>query len=195
MDDTQRYSMETAGYCVVEDALSPHQTAALREVAHARCSPLGTNRSITSALHAGEGGGFWSREYYELVDHPLISAILEELYAGDDHRHLVDPSHPSEVEGGAMFRLDHINVHTHAPASEAQDAGWHRGGPLHAGNSRLIGPNTPRELHSCYFSYDRLGCKFSNGLVSVAYELDDTIANGGGFGTRLCDFGLTSDAT
>lgn len=89
MDATQRYSMETAGYCVVEDALSPSQTLALREIAHARCSPLGTNRSITSRAHQPEGGGFWSREFYELVDHPRISPLLDELYAGDDHRRLV----------------------------------------------------------------------------------------------------------
>ena len=55
---------------------------------------------------------------------------------------------------------------------------------MHAGNSRLIGPATPRELHSCYFSYDHGADAFSNGLVSVSYELDDTIANGGGFGAH-----------
>ena len=89
MDATQRYSMETAGYCVVEDALSPSQTLALREIVHARCSPLGTNRSITSRAHQPDGGGFWSREFYELVDHPRISPLLDKLYEGDDHRRLV----------------------------------------------------------------------------------------------------------
>ena len=39
----------------------------------------------------------------------------------------------------------------------------------------MIGPDTPRELHSCYFSYNRDRGTFSNGLVSVSYELDDTI--------------------
>ena len=187
MDATQRYSMDTAGYCVVVDALCPSQTAALREVAHARCTPLGTNSVIAPRVHCeADEGGFWSKDYYELVDHPLISPILDELYAGDNHRQLVDPTHPSETDSAPMFRLDHINVHTHAPADEAREEGWHRGGPLHAGNSRLIDPDTPREMHSCYFSYDH--GTFSNGLVSVSYELDDTVANGGGFGTRrhLC---------
>lgn len=42
----------------------------------------------------------------------------------------VDPRHPSEADGRPMFRLDHINVHTHAPAAEAGEAGWHRGEQL-----------------------------------------------------------------
>lgn len=55
------------------------------------------------------------------------------------------------------------------------------GGSLHQGNGRLLEPSQPLELPSHYFSRDERG-RFSNGLVTVVYELEDTVCNGGGFG-------------
>jgi len=53
---------------------------------------------------------------------------------------------------------------------------------VHGGNGRLLNPARPHDLVTHYFARDPDSGAFANGLVAVAYELEDTICNGGGFG-------------
>ena len=41
-------------------------------------------------------------------------------------------------------------------------------------------PTVPSELATIYFGYEPESRVFENGLVTVAYELEDTVCNGGG---------------
>ena len=56
------------------------------------------------------------------------------------------------------------------------------GGKIHGANGRLLNPARPHELVTHYFDRDMESNTYSNGLVTVAYELEDTVCNGGGFG-------------
>ncbi len=56
------------------------------------------------------------------------------------------------------------------------------GGTIHGGNGRLLDPEKPHELITHYFARDAARGTFANGLVTVAFELEDTVCNGGGFG-------------
>ena len=101
MDATQRFSFDVAGICVVEDCLGLQQLELLRAVIAQEIPEVGSNRSITpttrrrheedsdaAAASASKADGFWHQALFDLVDHSKISPILEELFAGDDHRHL-----------------------------------------------------------------------------------------------------------
>jgi len=92
MDATQRFSFDVAGYCVVDDCLSPSHVEELRALIAREIPIVGTNRSITSAGSGPEKGtaayGFWDQAVFDLVDHARISPIMEELFEGDDHRRL-----------------------------------------------------------------------------------------------------------
>jgi hypothetical protein len=46
----------------------------------------------------------------------------------------------------------------------------------------LLNPAKPHELVPIYFARDPDSGAYANGLVTVAYELEDTVCNGGGFG-------------
>ena len=52
------------------------------------------------------GKQHWHRGFRDLLDVPQVSAILEEMYAGDRAVAKLPPMVPA-------FRIDHINVHTH----------------------------------------------------------------------------------
>ncbi len=157
MDEEQRFAFDTWGFLIVEDAITPEQVAALKATVDAKGPEL-------HSQHA-DRGGFWSQHFVDLLDIPVISAILAELYGGQP-----DAEAPP-------FRIDHINVHTHGTFNKNL-----AGGIIHGGNGRLLAPERPRELITHYFARDPVSGAFANGLVTVAYELEDTVCNGGGFG-------------
>ena len=105
-----------------------------------------------------------------LQDHPRLSPILEQLFAGEHHRADPSPRNPA-------FRLDHLNVHTH----DAFPPSHLRGGNLHGGNNDLLREGSP-DANPCRYFHKGADGRYSNGLVTVAYELYDTHCNGGGFG-------------
>jgi len=157
MDEEQRFAFDTWGFLTVEDAITPEQVADLKATVDAKGPEL-------HSQHA-DRGGFWSQTFVDLLDVPVISEILAEIYGGQQAGEL------------PPFRIDHINVHTHGTFNKNL-----AGGTIHGGNGRLLDPNRPHELITHYFERDPASGTFSNGLVTVAYELEDTVCNGGGFG-------------
>ena len=157
MDEEQRFAFDTWGFLVVEGALSSEQIASLKKTVDIKGPDLGSQ-------HA-DRGGFWSQEFVDLLDLPSISPLLTEIYGGTG----IGPYPP--------YRVDHINIHTHGTFNKDL-----AGGTIHGRNERLINPERPQELMTHYFEYDDQTDTFENGLVTVAYELEDTVCNGGGFG-------------
>lgn len=157
MDEEQRFAFDTWGFLVVEDALSPQQVASLKATVDEKGPDLHSQHS--------DRGGFWSQDFFDLLDVPAVSSILDEIYGG------------TREDGLPPFRIDHINVHTHGKFNKDL-----AGGTIHGGNGRLLHPERPHELITHYFARDAESGVFANGLVTVAYELEDTVCNGGGFG-------------
>ena len=157
MNEEQRFAFDTWGFLVVEDAITAAHVASLKTGADDK------GPSLHSQL--GRDGGFWSQAYFDLLDVPTISPILDEIYGG------------TVPLGLPPFRIDHINVHTHGVFNKDL-----AGGTIHGGNGRLLDPARPHELVTHYFERDMESNTYSNGLVTVAYELEDTVCNGGGFG-------------
>ena len=157
MNEEQRFAFDTWGFLTVEDAITPEQVADLKATVDARGPEL-------HSQHA-DRGGFWSQAFVDLLDVPVIAEILAEIYGGQ------------RAGGLPPFRIDHINVHTHGTFNKDL-----AGGTIHGSNGRLLNPNRPHELVTHYFARDPATGAFSNGLVTVAYELEDTVCNGGGFG-------------
>ena len=77
-----------------------------------RRAPPPDRRSARRLQNFGNSGGgvlHWNRAYRDLMAHPAVVPILEQLC-------------------GARFRLDHINVHTHVAAG-------YSGSSLHGGSN------------------------------------------------------------
>ena len=157
MTEEQRFAFDTWGFFVVEDAITPEQVAELKAQADEKGATLYSQRD--------EDGGFWSQAYVDLLDLPVISPLLDEMYGG------------AQASGLPGFRIDHINVHTHGVFNKNL-----AGGRIHGSNGRLRNPSQPDELESIYFDRDADSGAYANGLVTVAFELEDTVCNGGGFG-------------
>lgn len=156
MNEEQRFAFDTWGFLVVKNAIPPAQIARLKATVEQRGPDL-------HSQHA-DRGGFWSQDFVDLLDPPTVSPLLEEIYGGP------------RPDGRPPFRIDHINVHTHGTFNKNL-----AGGTIHGGNGRLLHPERPPELVTHYFERAADGT-FANGLVTVAYELEDTVCNGGGFG-------------
>ena len=157
MNEEQRFAFDTWGFLTVEDAITPEQVADLKATVDAKGPELHSQHT--------DRGGFWSQAFVDLLDVPVVAEILAAIYGGQRAGEL------------PPFRIDHINVHTHGTFNKNL-----AGGTIHGGNGRLLHPNRPHELITHYFARDPASGTFSNGLVTVAYELEDTVCNGGGFG-------------
>jgi hypothetical protein len=175
MDAEQAYQFACEGFIVVKQAISKAQVAELLGEAKAR-GPLHT-RGTAAVVH-------WSQAYRELIDNPMISPILEDI-CGDRTPgwELEDRSLSASRPG---FRLDHLNVHV---GEGGRPSLVPDGGGLHGGNGWLRDPTGNKLLQSSYFAMMDLdgdgsgggGSGFANGLTTVAYELEDTVVNNGGF--------------
>ena len=74
MDEEQRFAFDTWGFLTVEDAITPEQVADLKATVDEKGSDL-------HSQHA-DRGGFWSQAFVDLLDVPVVSALLEEIYGG-----------------------------------------------------------------------------------------------------------------
>ena len=74
MDEEQRFAFDTWGFLTVEDAITPEQVADLKATVDAKGPEL-------HSQHA-DRGGFWSQAFVDLLDVPVISKILAEIYGG-----------------------------------------------------------------------------------------------------------------
>ena len=157
MNEEQRFAFDTWGFIALENAISPDRVAELKAAVDEKGAELHSQHE--------KNGGFWSQAFVDLLDVPAVSPLLDQIYGG------------APAAGLPAFRIDHINVHTHGVFNKDL-----AGGTIHGGNARLLDPDRPRELQTTYFGRDPDTGAFDNGLVAVAYELEDTVCNGGGFG-------------
>ena len=123
-------------------------------------------RMVGDALH-------WGKAYRDLLDLPHISPILEDLIGSAAGR-----GAEAAKRGIPTFRIDHINVHNRCKgANHPFFEEFYQGSSLHGGglgNSGNYGGGG-----SQFFRYQ--DGRFFNGLFVVAFELQDTHCNGGGF--------------
>ena len=161
MNEEQLFAFDTWGFLVVEDAISPEQVAELKAGAAEKGPSL-------HSQHARDGG-FWSQAYFDLLDPPALVPMLDLIYGGT--------SGSASDSDRAPYRIDHINVHTHGVFNKN-----FAGGTIHGGNGWLRDPTRPHELVTHFFERNAENDTYRNGLVTVVYELEDTVCNGGGFG-------------
>ena len=163
MNDHEKYLFDLRGYIVVKGALTAEQVADLSERLEARRKAkgrLGSDRTIFGA----EAGPAWSAPsllewggtYIDLIDLPAIAPYLETLL-------------------GVGYRLDHdyINV---VNAEHPSKLYLHGGGQGAGGPRDVVGPTDGGQ---CYYRYNN--GRFFNGLLTVAFELNDVTPSSGGF--------------
>ncbi|MCY3818697.1 MAG: mitomycin antibiotics/polyketide fumonisin biosynthesis protein [Gammaproteobacteria bacterium] len=182
MNDEEKYLFDLRGYIVVKNALSVEQIEDLS-------SRLEARRKMKEQRHFGsdrtsfgtdEGPAWsapslleWGGTYIDLIDLPTIAPYLDALL-------------------GTGYRLDHdyINV---VNAEHPSRLYLHGGGHLGAGGPRdVVGPSDGGQ---CYYHYNN--GRFFNGLLTVAFELNDVSPSTGGFacvaGSHKVNFPLPSD--
>ena len=181
MNQNEKYLFDLQGYTVVKGALSAAQLDDLRSRLedHRRANPnpiLGSDRTI----FRGEGDPAWSAPsllemggtYIDLIDLPHIKPYLTTLMG--DH-----------------YRLDHDYVKVDG-AMKDKTLYLHGGGQGAGGAKDLVGPTDGGQ---CYYRY--INGNFYNGLVAVAFELDDVNEGDGGFacipGSHKSNIGLPDE--
>ena len=178
MNENEKYLFDLRGYIVIKDVLTKLQIEDLRTRLEnqRQTNPkpiLGSDRTIlgredASAWSAGsliEMGG----AYIELIDLPAIRPYLLALLG--DH-----------------YRLDHDYIKIDG-VMKNKTLYLHGGGQGAGGAKDLVGPTDGGQ---CFYRYSN--GKFYNGLVAVAFELDDVKAGEGGFacipGSHKSNIGL-----
>ena len=181
MDDEEKYLFDLRGYIVVRNVLSTEQVDDLssRLEAHRETHGrrrLGSDRTIfadeNDPAWAAPSLLEWGGTYIDLIDLPVIVPYLEALL-------------------GTGYRLDHdyINV---VNAEHPSQLYLHGGGQGAGGPQDVVGPTDGGQ---CYYHYNN--GRFFNGLVTVAFELNDVPLGAGGFacvaGSHKGNFPLPPD--
>ena len=179
MNEEEAYLFDLRGFIVVKNALQPNQIDDLsrRLEAHRSSNPspiLGSDRTILD-----DDAGAWSASsllelggaYLDLVDLPTIAPYLTKLL-------------------GEHYRLDHDYAKIDSKMPEREKTLYlHGGGQGAGGPADLVGPSDGGQ---CFYRYSN--GRFFNGLVAVAFELDDVQASDGGFacvpGSHKSNIGL-----
>jgi hypothetical protein len=196
MDAEQAYLFDLNGFIVIKNAVAPAEVARLLAAAnvHKRhgTAPRPRDRAPAKGYQNDQDALHWDQSYRALIAHPRISPMIEQLCGPRfrlDHidvtaRQMGDHSfagtsmlHGGDNPGGGNGFFNFRNgpqrsapgatvVHLHP--RHAAVRGVPMGGRSVAAENRAAAP-PPRAGH------------FQNGLVGVAYELEDTHCNGGGF--------------
>ena len=179
MNEEEAYLFDLRGFIVVKNALQPNQIDDLsrRLEAHRSSNPspiLGSDRTILD-----DDAGAWSAPsllelggaYLDLVNLPTIAPYLTKLL-------------------GEHYRLDHDYAKIDSKMPEREKTLYlHGGGQGAGGPADLVGPSDGGQ---CFYRYSN--GRFFNGLVAVAFELDDVQASDGGFacvpGSHKSNIGL-----
>lgn len=181
MNENEKYLFDLRGYIVIKDILTTLQIEDLRtrleNQRQTNPNPiLGSDRTILGR----EDASAWSAEsliemggtYIELIDLPAIRPYLIALLG--DH-----------------YRLDHDYIKIDG-VMKNKTLYLHGGGQGAGGAKDLVGPTDGGQ---CFYRYSN--GKFYNGLVAVAFELDDVKAGEGGFacipGSHKSSIGLPED--
>jgi hypothetical protein len=170
MNDEQRFLFDTFGFLIVPNVLT---TVQLDQLTSTIARP--TEQWDHNDRGPEKGPLHWDPIWRELLDLPVISALLEDMI-GDPLLQAAAQRNPNQT-GLPTFRLDHINIHTHIKKGFA-------GGKLHGGH----GVNGAFRYHDG---------RFYNGMTTVSFELYDTHPNDGGFccvpGTHKGNVPMPSD--
>ena len=165
MNDREKFLFDLRGYIVVRNALTSEQVQDLSERLEEQRTKkekrhYGSDRTILPEESAGAWTApsliEWGGTYVDLIDLPTTAPYLEELL-------------------GAGYRLDHdyLNVVN----QNAKSTLYLHGGGQGAGGARdIVGPSDGGQ---CFYRYNN--GRFFNGLVAVAYELNNVTAESGGF--------------
>lgn len=181
MNENEKYLFDLRGYIVIKDVLTTSQIEDLRTRLEnqRQTNPhpiLGSDRTILGS----ESDPAWSAKsliemggtYIELIDLPAIKPYLTTLVG--DH-----------------YRLDHDYIKIDG-AMKNKTLYLHGGGQGAGGAKDLVGPTDGGQ---CFYRYNN--GNFYNGLVAVAFELDDVKAGDGGFacipGSHKSNLGLPDE--
>jgi hypothetical protein len=122
----ERYRFDLQGYLLFEDVLRPHQVGSLRTAVERQHLP--EPDETIERQRFGQGGQLfeWDRGFAELVDHPLVTAVLAELvgpYVRLDHAY------------GIVMRPGTSGLGVHGPAEPFDPAQYylHRMGQMRSG--------------------------------------------------------------
>ena len=179
MTEEEAYLFDLRGFIVVKNALESNQiddlSQRLEKHRSSNFNPiLGSDRTILdedkdawSAPSLLELGG----TYLDLIDLPTVSPYLTKLL-------------------GEHYRLDHDYAKIDSKMPEREKTLYlHGGGQGAGGPADLVGPSDGGQ---CFYRYSN--GRFFNGLVAVAFELDDVQASDGGFacvpGSHKSNIGL-----
>ena len=165
MNDREKYLFDLRGYIVVKNALTPDQVADLSSRLEARRNTddrrhFGSDRTVfrteDDAAWSAPSLLEWGGAYIDLIDLPTVAPYLETLL-------------------GTGYRLDHdyINV---VNGDQPSKLYLHGGGQGAGGAHDIVGSTDGGQ---CYYRYNN--GRFFNGLVAVAFELDDVSPESGGF--------------
>ena len=179
MTEEEAYLFDLRGFIVVKNALQPNQiddlSRRLETHRNSNLSPiLGSDRTILD-----DDAGAWSApsllelggSYLDLVNLPTIAPYLTKLL-------------------GEGYRLDHDYAKIDSKMPEREKTLYlHGGGQGAGGPEDLVGPSDGGQ---CFYRYSN--GRFFNGLVAVAFELDDVQESDGGFacvpGSHKSNIGL-----
>ena len=179
MTEEEAYLFDLRGFIVVKNALQPNQIDDLSQRLEAHRSSnfspiLGSDRTIL-----GDDKDAWSAPsllelggaYLDLIDLPTIAPYLTKLL-------------------GEHYRLDHDYAKIDSKMPDREKTLYlHGGGQGAGGPADLVGPSDGGQ---CFYRYSN--GRFFNGLVAVAFELDDVRASDGGFacvpGSHKSNIGL-----
>jgi hypothetical protein len=180
MNEEEQYLFDLRGFVVVRNALTPEQINDLSQRLDAhhgnkKTPILGSDRTVLGN-HADDA---WSApsllelggSYLDLIDLPAIKPYLTKLLG--DH-----------------YRLDHDYAKIDSKMPDREKTLYlHGGGQGAGGPADLVGPSDGGQ---CFYRYSN--GRFFNGLVAVAFELDDVQASDGGFacvpGSHKSNIGL-----
>lgn len=191
MDEYEKYTFDLRGYLVVRNALTPRQVQSLSdrlEVERARPGPGGDNTNASKGYNFGsdrleypsDDAAAWSAPsllewggpYLDLINLPSIAPYLETLL-------------------GKNYRLDHDYLKIH-DAAQPGKLYLHGGGQGAGGGTDMDQVGGGTDGGQCYYRF--ANGKFYNGLVAVAFELNDVAEGEGGFacvaGSHKVNFGL-----
>ena len=164
MDEHEKYLFDLRGYLVVRDALTKGQLSQLSSTLESkRKSGVGilgsdrtSNNSDTELAWSSPSTLEWGGEYLNLIDLPSLQPYLEILL-------------------GKHYRLDHDYVKIDSKNNN-HSLYLHGGGQGAGGPTDLVGPTDGGQ---CYYRFSN--GRFFNGLVAVAFELNDVRPGTGGF--------------
>ena len=164
MNDTEKYLFDLRGYLIVRNALTADQVGDLSERLESHRAEEDKPHYGSDRTRLSDDGLAWSSDsliswggsYVDLIDLPTIRPYLEAML-------------------GAPYRLDHDYVNINNPQRRSK-LYLHGGGQGAGGATDLVGPSDGGQ---CFYHYNN--GRFYNGLVAVAFELNDVPEGAGGF--------------